>query len=231
MSRLYYGEGLPGIDVSKHNGKLIVIEGADGSGRSTQIQKLTPWLEQKGYYVVNVGIKRSTLVAEELSLAQESNNLTTTTMSLFYATDFADQLENKIIPALISGAIVLCDRYTYTLMARDLVRGAKKEWLEELFGFALIPDIVFYLQTSPKILVERNLEKNCSLNYWESGMDMGISNFIFDSFIIYQKLITKEFLKMKDMYNFYIINGNRPIKVITKSIQEKIEYLLEGNNE
>ncbi|MFA5879694.1 MAG: dTMP kinase [Candidatus Margulisiibacteriota bacterium] len=231
MSQLYYGESLPNVDISNHLGKLIVIEGADGSGRSTQIQKITHWLEQKGYYVVNVGIKRSTLVAEELSLAQESNNLTTTTMSLFYATDFADQLENKIIPALIAGAIVLCDRYIYTLMARDLVRGAKKEWLEELFGFALIPDMVFYLQTSPNILVERNLEKSNTLNYWESGMDLGISNFIFDSFIIYQKLITKEFLRMKHQYNFHIINGNRPIKTITKNIQAKLEHLLEVNHD
>ncbi len=226
MSKMFYGEGLPNIDLSRSKGKLIVIEGSDGSGRSTQMLRLTPWLEQKGYYVVNVGIKRSTLVSEELSQAQLSNNLTATTMSLFYATDFADQLENKIIPALMAGAIVLCDRYIYTLMVRDLVRGATAEWVEKLYGFAIKPDLVFYLQVNPKILVERNLEKNSSLNYWESGMDLGISNFIFDSFMIYQKMITKEFIKMKGKYNFQIINGNKSVKSITKSMQNKLETLL-----
>lgn len=228
IGKQFFGTGLSGIDLYKLQGKLIAIEGADGSGRSTQIGLLTNWLENRGHSVVNVGIKRSTLVSEELTLAQEGNILSKTTMSLFYATDFADQLENRIIPALIAGSLVICDRYIFTLMARDLARGAKSHWLEELYGFALIPDMVFYLQVEPEILVERNLEKTSTLNYWESGMDLGISDSIFDSFLIYQKRIQTEFLKMKRRYNFQVIDGNRTASVISKSIQRKLEPLLNG---
>lgn len=225
-SKNFFGYGLPGIDIQNLQGKLIVLEGADGSGRSTQIARITSWLENRGHAVVNVGIKRSYLVSEELTLAQQGNTLSRTTMSLFYATDFADQLENTIIPSLSAGFMVICDRYIYTLMARDIVRGASKKWLEELYGFALIPDIVFYLQVEPKLLVERNLEKTFTLNYWESGMDLGISDSIFDSFIKYQLKIQTEFLKMKKQYQFQLINGNRSVDCVTKTIEKKLEKLL-----
>jgi dTMP kinase len=118
----FFGTRLPGCDASQLRGKLIVLEGADGSGRSTQIEQLNAWLENLGYATVNVGLKRSMLVAEELDTAQQGNILSHTTRSLFYATDFADQLENRIIPALKAGFIVVADRYIYTLMARDIVR-------------------------------------------------------------------------------------------------------------
>ncbi len=119
----FYGHGLPGIDRNRLTGKLIAVEGADGSGRSTQIARLVQWLEGKGHATVQVGLKRSTLVSEELEKAQQGNILSRTTLSLFYATDFADQLENNILPMLKAGFVVLADRYIYTLMARDMVRG------------------------------------------------------------------------------------------------------------
>ena len=149
ITKNFYGEGLPGIDVSQLTGKLIVVEGADGSGRSTQIALLKDWLEKAGHGTVDVGLRRSTLVSQELEEAKKGNILGHLTMSLFYATDFADQLENKIIPALRAGFVVLADRYIYTLMARDIVRGADRKWVESLYGIALIPDAVFYL-TSPR---------------------------------------------------------------------------------
>lgn len=226
LSKQFYGSGIRSADLSRLGGHLIVLEGADGSGRSTQLQLLTSWLENLGYSVVNVGIKRSTLVSEELAKAQQGNILSKTTMSLFYATDFADQLENKIIPALAAGEIVLCDRYIYTLMARHIVRGGNVAWVEKLYGFALVPDMVFYLQVDPEILIEQNFEKNSSLNYWESGMDLGLSNSLFDSFIIYQHMIKNEFLKMKKKYHFNIIDGDRSVKAISRSLQRKIEILL-----
>ena len=151
--RRFYGQGIPGVDVSKLAGKLIVVEGADGSGRSTQIQMLVDWLESAGHSTVQVGLKRSTLVSEELDRAQEGNILSRTTLSLFYATDFADQLENIILPALRAGQMVLSDRYIYTLMARDLVRGMDSKWLQNLYGMALVPDAVFYLNVRPEDLV------------------------------------------------------------------------------
>src|SRR6266481_3058336 len=188
--RRYYGHGIPGVDVTELAGKLIVVEGADGSGRSTQIAMLVEWLEGSGHATTQVGLKRSTLVSEELDQAQNGNILSRTTLSLFYATDFADQLENIILPALRAGFMVLADRYIYTLMARDIVRGMDEKWVKNVYGMALIPDAVFYLSVSPEELVQRNLAKSAALDYWESGMDIGLSRDIFDSFIQYQKLMT-----------------------------------------
>src|SRR5881394_128187 len=158
--RRFYGQGLPNVDLSRLAGRLIVVEGADGSGRSTQIAMLTRWLEGCGHATAQVGLKRSTLVSEELDQAKRGNILSRTTLSLFYATDFADQIENSILPALKAGFIVLADRYVYTLMARDLVRGMDQKWLENLYGMALVPDAVFYLRVSPELLVQRNFAKD-----------------------------------------------------------------------
>src|SRR5216684_6817435 len=189
--RRFYSHGIPGVDLSKLAGKLIVVEGADGSGRSTQIARLRDWLENCGHATVQVGLKRSTLVSEELDQAQNGNILSHTTLSLFYATDFADQLENIILPALKAGFMVLADRYIYTLMARDLVRGMDETWLKNLYGIALVPDAVFYLNVSPEQLMQRNFAKNHSLDYWESGMDLGLSRDMFDSFVQYQTAMGK----------------------------------------
>src|SRR5580765_6236858 len=153
--RLFYGHGIPKVELVRLAGRLIVVEGADGSGRSTQIAMLVQWLEGSGHATTQVGLKRSSLVSEELEQAQEGNILSRTTLSLFYATDFADQLENIILPALKAGFIVLADRYIYTLMARDMVRGMDESWLRNLYGLALVPDAVFYLQTSPENLIQR----------------------------------------------------------------------------
>src|SRR2546427_6226482 len=185
----FYGHGIPGVDLEKLTGKLVVIEGADGSGRSTQIARLVQWLEGCGHATVQVGLKRSTLVSEELEQAKQGNILSHITLSLFYATDFADQLENIILPALKAGFMVLADRYIYTLMVRDLVRGMDEVWLKDLYGIALVPDAVFYLTVSPEQLVQRNFQKNHTLDYWESGMDVGLSRDMFDCFLQYQALV------------------------------------------
>ena len=141
---------------------------------------------------MQVGLKRSTLVSEELDHAKAGNVLSRTTFSLFYATDFADQLENIILPGLRAGMMVLADRYIYTLMVRDLVRGMDMAWLKNLYGIALVPDVVFYLDVLPEELVERNFAKNQSLDFWESGMDLGLSRDMFDSFLKYQTLVAAQ---------------------------------------
>src|SRR6267143_1046859 len=187
----FYGHGIPGVDLDKLSGRLIAVEGADGSGRSTQIARLVEWFEGGGHATVQVGLKRSTLVSEELEQAKQGNILSRTTFSLFYATDFADQLENTILPALKAGFVVLSDRYIYTLMARDMLRGMDEAWLKNLYGIALVPDAVFYLTVSPEELVQRNFAKNSVLDYWESGMDLGLSRDMFDSFVQYQSDIVK----------------------------------------
>ena len=224
--RRFYGYGIPRVPLEDIAGKLIVVEGADGSGRSTQIARLVDWLETSGHATVRVGMKRSTLVSSELERAQEGNILSRTTLSLFYATDFADQLENVILPALKAGFIVLADRYVYTLMARDMVRGMDGAWLKNLYGIALEPDAVFYLSVEPLELVQRNLAKNASLDYWESGMDLGLSRDMFDSFVKYQTAMQAAFRKLRKNYGFTIVDGNRPVGSITKELRKKIRALL-----
>jgi len=224
----FYGHGIPGVQPERLSGKLVVIEGADGSGRSTQIARMVQWLEGCGHATVQVGLKRSTLVSEELEQAKQGNILSHLTMSLFYATDFADQLENIILPALKAGFIVLADRYIYTLMVRDLVRGLDEGWLKNLYGISVVPDAVFYLNVSPELLVQRNFQKIQALDYWESGMDIGLSRDMFDSFLKYQALVETEFRRLQATYGFTIVNGERSIEEISVELQERVEKLLEG---
>ncbi|HPD26346.1 MAG TPA: thymidylate kinase [Candidatus Marinimicrobia bacterium] len=222
----FYLESLPKCDISRLSGKLIVLEGSDGSGRTTQITRIKSWLEGKGYAVVNCELARSQLVGPELESARRGNTLCPITLSLFYATDFMDQLENVIIPALRAGFIVLADRYFYTLMARDLVRGTDLKWVQNIYGVALVPDLVFYLNVSPRRLIERRWQKANAMDYWESGMDMGLSRDWAVSFLIYQQYLRKVFLKLQDMYGFIVINGNKSITAITNDIVKQIEKVL-----
>jgi dTMP kinase len=153
--------------------------------------------------------------------------LSRTTLSLFYATDFADQLENLILPALKAGFIVLADRYIYTLMARDMVRGMDEAWLRNLYGIAPVPDAVFYLSVEPEELVQRNLSKNATLDYWESGMDLGLSRDVFDSFLKYQGAMQNVFKTLQKTYGFDIVDANRSVNSVTKELRKKIGALLE----
>jgi dTMP kinase len=221
-----YGSPSPGTNLDKLSGLLFVVEGPDSSGRSTQIKLLSTWLEQKGYAVVHTGLLRSALVSTALETAKQGNVLSPRTMSLFYATDFYDQLENTIIPALRAGYIVLADRYIYTLQARDLVRGADSSWVESLYSMAIVPDAVFFLMASSRNLVERTLTANQLLDYWESGMDIGISRKWFDSFIRYQRRLRVEFKRLQEKYGFEIIDANRSINAIQRGLRSRVEMVL-----
>jgi dTMP kinase len=220
--RLFYGKGLPYLKMDKLPGYLIVIEGADGSGRSTQITLLKDWLEAKGHAVLDTGLKRSTLVGSTIDEAKKGNLLGKTTLSLLYATDFGDRLENNIIPALEAGFIVLADRYIFTLMARDMVRGARRAWLKEMFGFALIPDIVFYLQVSPDVLLHRAFMQYGRLDYWESGMDLGISPDMFKSFKQYQSMLKDQFDNLAQEYGFITLDGSMNMEAVQQRLREEI---------
>jgi dTMP kinase len=226
--RRFYGHGIPRVQPDELLGKLIVVEGADGSGRSTQIARLVEWLETKGHATVQVGLKRSTLVSEELERAQEGNILSRTTLSLFYATDFADQLENIILPAMRAGFVVLADRYIYTLMARDMVRGMNEPWLKNLYGIAVEPDAVFYLAVEAQELVQRNLSKSATLDYWESGMDLGLSRDMFDSFVKYQTAMQSAFRQLQKTYGLAIVDGNCSVDAVTGELRKKISAVLAG---
>lgn len=222
----YYGHIIPYLQETEIKGRFIVIEGPDASGRSTQIAMLITKLEADGHAVLNTGLRRSELIAEGILEAKRNCILGKRTLSLFYAADFADQLENKILPALHAGYIVLADRYIYTLMARDAVRGIRRIWSHNLFGFAIKPDLVFYLDVDPGELVHRVFQKNSSLDYYESGADLGLSDDMLDSFLIYQRILAKEFLRMQKRYGIVRINGNRSIPEISIELQNRIDKFL-----
>ena len=225
-NKRFLGYELPGVKASELTGKLIVIEGTDGSGRSTQIKILVDWLEAKGYATTQVGLKRSNLASEELERAKNGNILNRTTLSLFYATDFADQLENIIIPSLRAGFIVLADRYIYTLMARDLVRGLDNKWVHNLYSIALKPDAVFYLKLSPEKLIQRNFMKNHTLDYWESGMDLGLSKDMFDSFVQYQKLLSDKFDEMRKSFDFTIVDSDQSVDSLHQELRNHTKKII-----
>ncbi|NOJ26391.1 MAG: dTMP kinase [Nitrososphaera sp.] len=227
----FYGHGIPYFEDTEVRGKLVVIEGPDASGRSTQIGMLTSSLEAAGHAVLNTGLKRSELISEGILEAKRNFAIGRKTLSLFYAADFADQLENKIIPALRAGYIVLADRYIYTLMARSTVRGISRKWSHSLFGFAIVPDLVFYLDVDPNELVHRVFQKNTFLDYFESGADMGLSDDMFESFLIYQARIGREFHRMQKRYNLTIIDGNRPIQEINADLQKRIDDYLASSTQ
>ena len=218
----FFGEKPPEVTDAFYTGKLFVIEGADGSGRSTQISMLAEWLELNGYAVRHMGLRRSPLLAEDIEHAKQSTLLTHTTMSLFYATDFFDQLVHEIFPALRAGYIVLADRYVYTLMAREIVRGTDPKWTRNLYGPAPIPHAVFYLQVSADKLVERNFQKNATLDYWESGMDLGLARDMFDSFLKYQGLLSAEFQRMQREFDFTVINGDQDAANIQEQLRKRL---------
>jgi dTMP kinase len=220
----FYGYGLPGMENVQLPGKLIVIEGTDGVGRTTHVNLLHDWLESKGRGVLVTGLTRSPLVGEGLKAAKENKYLGHLTMTLFYATDFADRLEHEIIPAMRAGFVVLADRYVYTLMARDIVRGAGQKWVRDLYGYALVPDAVFYLSVDIETLGPRVLRAG-KLNYWEAGMDLGLADNLFDSFNAYQSKLLQEFNSMSKEFGFTAVNSKGSINSIQTRLRKKIDLL------
>jgi len=225
MTRMkYYGAGFPYLKSDELPGKLIVLEGNDGVGRSTQIQLLREYLEEHGFGVSDTGLKRSPLTQPGLDAAKEGHTLGPLTMSLFYATDFADRLENQIIPALKAGFIVLSDRYFFSTIARDIVRGAGSEWAKKLYGFALIPDMIFYLKADTLTLVSRIINGR-GFNYWESGMDIKKTGNLYDNFVEYQDNLTDQFNNMVKEYNMIEIDANHPVDEIFKALKSHLAPL------
>jgi len=223
----FYGNGIPYLKVGPLKGSLIVVEGTDGVGRSAQITELTHWLEVRGYGVVNTGWTRSPLLADTINEAKAGHELNVTTFSLLYAADFADRLENEIIPALRAGFIVLADRYMYTAFARNAVMGADPEWTRKLFGFALVPDLVMYLKIDVRHLVPRVLETK-GMDYWESGMHLRLGNDIFDSFRRYQTRLIAEYNRIAEEFAFVTVDAHEPIDAIQQQLRSHIERYLAG---
>jgi dTMP kinase len=183
-------------------------------------------LEADGHAVVTTGLKRSELIGAGILEAKHKLPLGKKTLALFYAADFADQLEHKIVPALHAGYVILADRYIYTLMARSSVRGISRGWSHGLFGFAIKPDLVFYLDVPPEELFHRVFQKYGELDYYESGADIGLSDDLFESFVIYQRRIAKEFALMELKYGIERIDGGRSISDVNVDLLAKIHAYL-----
>ena len=205
-----------------YSGKLIAVEGLDGSGKSTQIYLVKRWLELEGYRVFFTEWNSSVLVKKSTSKGKKRQLLTPTTFSLIHATDFADRYERQILPLLRAGHIVLADRYIFTALARDAVRGVDPEWVAELYSFAVHPDITFYFRVPLEVSLNRILDGRPALKYHEAGLDMGWSTDPYESFRIFQGKVFAEYEAMQDKFGFTLINATEEIHIQQAKVRQLI---------
>lgn len=227
MDAPFYGAGLAKLEVHDLTGPLIVIEGADGVGRSTHMELLQGWLEGHGLAVLSTGLVRSSLTRRGIMSAKEGHSFDRTTMALFYATDLGDRIQHEIIPGMRSGFVVLADRYIYTTMARGAARGLSRDWLAKLYGFALIPTKVFFLRLDPDELIRRTLRRGGELDYWESGRDVGLAPDLYSSFRAYQNLILQEFDRMAGEYGFVTVDASRSVEEVQADLRRGVAEALD----
>jgi dTMP kinase len=228
----FYGTPLPGFDGEPLAGKLIVVEGTDGVGRSTHIALLRSWLESRGHAVIDTGMTRSVLAGRGLKEAKAGTTLGRLTMQLFYATDFADRLENEMLPALRAGFVVLTDRYIYSAIARAVVRGVDPHWIRSIYGVALVPDLILYLRASrAEELVARVLSSGRGFDYWESGMDLNLGEDFYDSFVAYQARLLREFDRMSGEYGFRTVDASRTIRRVASDLRRAVARVLDEEEE
>jgi dTMP kinase len=214
-------DGQRPVDISSYPGRLIVLEGTDGTGRSTHVALLREWLESQGFGVAHTALKRSRLAAEGLQKAKEGHTLGRLTMDLFYATDFADRLENFILPSLRAGFVVLTDRYIYSAMARSIVRQVDRDWVREIYRFAPRPHAVFYLKVDLEHLTPRVLATK-RLDYWESGMDFQEETDIYRSFVRYQRRLLEVFDDLAAQHGMETVDANRSIREVFTDLKEGV---------
>jgi dTMP kinase len=221
----FYSESLAGVDRDELQGRLIVIEGPDSVGRSTQVARLRTWLEHQGHAVLDTGMARGALAGKGISQAKRGNTLGPVTMTLYYATDFADRLEHEIVPALRAGFVVLTDRYIFSLMARAIARGEDRSWIERVAGFALVPHAVYYLRAEVRDLLTRVVLGRGAFDYWESGMDMRFGADMHDSFVRYQSRVIRALDRMAKRYNFVIVDATKTPEQIFRELRRSIAKL------
>lgn len=209
-------------------GNLIIVEGIDGSGKSTQIHLIEKWLAYKGVSVFKSEWNSSEMVKEITSKGKKKGLLTPTTFSLLHATDFADRYERNISPLLRAGHFVLADRYVYTAFARDIVRGCNPQWVKKVYDFAVKPDIAFYFKVPVDIAVDRILMGRPKLKYYEAGMDMNLSNDQYESYRIFQGRIIEQYDSLAETEGFTVIDGTLNIEEQQNIVRKKIMPLLEG---
>ncbi len=203
-------------------GRLIAVEGLDGSGKSTQIYLLKRWLELQGLKVFFSEWNSSELVKSATSKGKKMTLLTPTTFSLIHATDFADRYERQLVPLLRAGYLVLCDRYIFTAFARDTVRGCRPEWVRGIYNFAALPDLTFFFKASLDVSLHRILDGRPQLKYFEAGMDMKLSNDPEESFRIFQGRILEQYLAMSTEFNFLVIDADKSVETQQQLVRQLI---------
>jgi dTMP kinase len=213
---------------SRQRGRLIVVEGIDGSGKSTQIQLLRKWLEARGVKVVFTEWNSSALVKEATKRGKKKNLLTPTTFSLLHATDFADRLTYDIIPYLKAGISVLADRYIYTAFARDIARGVDPRWVQDLYAFATRPDAAFYFKVPIDVATKRILGARAKIKFYEAGMDLGLSNDPVESFRLFQGRVLEEYDRLAGEYGFKVIDGTKTIDAQQRQVRDIVRRLYDG---
>jgi dTMP kinase len=211
-----------------YRGKLIVVEGIDGSGKSTQIDLLYKWLQTQGKSVYFSEWNSSPLVKSTTKMGKKQKMFTPTTFSLMQATDFADRWENQILPMLKAGVIVLADRYAFTAFARDVARGVSPEWVRNLYSFAPQPDLAFYFRVPVEIAVERILSGRADLKYYEAGMDLGLSDSKTTSFRLFQQRIIAQYDEMINEFGFVTIDGTNVVQDQQKQVRQIVRKNLLG---
>lgn len=221
----HYGYGVPGLKRRTLPGKLIVLEGTDGVGRSTQTALLLEWLEANGYAAVRTGLARSTLASRGIRQAKQGHTMGDLTLNLFYATDFADRIEKQIIPALRAGMVCITDRYIYSMIARAVVRGVDEEWIKTTLSFALVPDVVFYLRAETQDLLPRVLNAG-GFDYWESGMDFLPLDDPYEAWMEYQTRLIGQMDAIAAEYNYTTIDAARPVDEVFFDLRDRIAELL-----
>lgn len=216
------------LQPNTYRGKLIIVEGIDGSGKSTQIDLLYKWLRASGKPVYFSEWNSSKLVKSTTRLGKKKHILTPTTFSLIHATDFADRWENHILPLLKAGIIVLADRYAFTAFGRDVARGVDPQWVRNLYSFALQPDIAFYFRVPLDVSVERILSSRAKIKYYEAGKDLGLSDDKVVSFRLFQQRIQDEYEKMIAEFGFTVIDGTLRIHDQQQQVRDIIQEILRG---
>ncbi len=211
-------------------GKLIAVEGLDGSGKSTQIYLLKRWLELRGYKVFFTEWNSSTIVRQATRKGKKRQLLTPTTFSLIHCTDFADRYDRTILPLLNAGAIVLADRYIYTAFARDAVRGCNRDWLRSLYSYARRPDLTFYFEVPLDVALGRILEGRPQLKYHEAGMDLNLSTDPYESFRLFQGMIQEEYERLTGEFNFVVVDATAAPEQQQMDVRRIVEERIELGN-
>lgn len=214
-----------------YSGKLIVVEGIDGSGKSTQIRLLNRWLASRGYSVFFTEWNSSALVRKTTKQGKKKDLLTPTTFSLLHATDFADRHQDVILPALKAGMVVLADRYMYTAFARDSVRGVDTQWVRDIYSFAAKPDLAFYFRVPIQTALQRIAGARAKIKYHEAGMDLGLSPDLQTSFRIFQGRVIEEYDRLAEEYGFHVIDATRPIEEQQEELRRAAMTVLRSHEE